>query len=70
MNAGIIFRPGMRVYFNPPAAGLALTISAFLPWVIVGDAALKGVPDTPALCVEGLGIMSLRDTRARRTERP
>ena len=47
----IIFRPGMRGYFVPLAAGLLLLISAFLPWVIVNDISLRGVPDVPALWV-------------------
>ena len=31
------FRPGMRGYLVPLAAGVVLTVSAFLPWVVVGD---------------------------------
>ena len=30
-----IFRPGMRAYFIPFTAGVVLTASAFLPWVVV-----------------------------------
>jgi hypothetical protein len=55
MSAGGIFRPGMRTYFIPFAAGIALAVSAFLPWVIVGGVRLKGVPETAALWVIGLG---------------
>src|SRR5437773_1110275 len=54
----IIFRPGMRGYFVPLAAGLILLISAFLPWVIVNDISLRGVPDVPALWVAGLGAIA------------
>jgi len=50
-----VFRPGMRVYFVPLAAGVALAASAFLPWVVVGDTALKGVQYTAALWVAALG---------------
>ena len=32
-----MFRPGMRVYIMPLVAGLLLVLSAFLPWVHVGD---------------------------------
>jgi len=32
-----IFRAGMRAYFVPLIAGIVLLVSAFLPWVIVGD---------------------------------
>jgi hypothetical protein len=50
-----IFRPGMRGYFVPLTAGVVLSLSAFLPWVIVGDVVMKGVPDAPALWIVGLG---------------
>ena len=50
-----MFRPGMRAYIIPLVAGLALAISAFLPWVIVGDVSLRGFPDTLALWTMGLG---------------
>lgn len=50
-----ILRPGMRVYFVPLLAGVLLATSAFLPWVIVGDAVIKGVPDVAAIWIAGLG---------------
>ena len=53
-----MFRPGMRTYLIPIGAGIALTVSAFLPWVIVGDVALKGVPDVAALWIVGLGVLA------------
>jgi hypothetical protein len=53
-----IFRPGMRGYFVPLAAGIFLAISAFLPWVIVGGATMRGVPDVPGLWVAGLGTLA------------
>ena len=53
-----IFRPGMRTYFIPLAAGLALTASAFLPWVIVNGAVRQGVPDAPGLWIAGLGLLA------------
>jgi hypothetical protein len=53
-----MFRPGMRAYFIPLAAGVALATSAFLPWVVVGGAALRGVPGVAALWVLGLGALS------------
>jgi len=43
-----IFRPGMRTYFIPFLAGIALAVSAFLPWVSIGDVTLDGVPETAA----------------------
>jgi hypothetical protein len=58
MTAGAIFRPGMRTYFIPLVAGVVLSASAFLPWVIVGDVALNGVPDMAALWIAGLGALA------------
>jgi hypothetical protein len=53
-----MFRPGMRAYFIPLAAGVALAASAFLPWVVVGGVSLPGVPGVAALWVAGLGALS------------
>ena len=53
-----IFSPGMRAYFIPLVAGVVLAVSAFLPWVIVGDATINGVPDVEALWVAGLGALA------------
>ena len=55
---GGMFRPGMRTYLIPLGAGLALAISAFLPWVIVGDVVIRGFPDVAALWVVGLGVLA------------
>jgi hypothetical protein len=51
-----MFRPGMRAYIVPLVAGVALAVSAFLPWVVVGDISLQGFPDTLALWIIGLGL--------------
>ena len=53
-----IFRPGMRAYFIPLVAGVTLAVSAFLPWVIVGDVPMNGVPDQPGLWIVGLGALA------------
>src|SRR5438128_5068559 len=58
VKLGGMLRPGMRAYCIPLLAGVALTVSAFLPWVIVGDVALEGVPDVAALWIAGLGILA------------
>ena len=58
ISAGGIFRPGMRAYFIPFCAGVVLTASAFLPWVIVGSLSITGVPDVWALWVAGLGALA------------
>jgi hypothetical protein len=51
-----ILRPGMRTYFIPLTAGVALSGSAFLPWVVVGGMPMPGMPDAAALWVLGLGV--------------
>lgn len=56
--AGGIFRPGMRAYFIPLVAGIVLTASAFLPWVVVGTESMNGVPDVAALWIAGLGALA------------
>ena len=53
-----IFSPGMRVYFIPFVAGIVLSVSAFLPWVIVGGVPMKGVPDMAGLWIAGLGAVA------------
>jgi hypothetical protein len=53
-----MFRPGMRAYIVPLVAGVVLAVSAFLPWVRVGDVSLSGVPDTTALWVVALGALA------------
>ena len=50
-----IFRPGMRAYFIPLVAGIVLAVSAFLPWVVVGEVRLIGFPDMTGLWIIGLG---------------
>jgi hypothetical protein len=54
-----MFRPGMRAYIVPLVAGIALAISAFLPWVFVEDVPLTGFPDTVALWIVGLGAAAV-----------
>jgi hypothetical protein len=45
----------MRAYYIPAAAGVLLIVSAFLPWLHVGDVSLGGVPDTAGWWILGLG---------------
>ena len=35
---------GMRAYYLPLAAGLVLAASAFMPWTMMGELRLGGVP--------------------------
>jgi hypothetical protein len=58
MSVRAMFRPGMRAYFIPLAAGATLAASAFLPWVVVAGVPLTGIPDVPALWALGLGVLS------------
>jgi hypothetical protein len=53
-----MFRPGMRAYIIPLAAGIALAVSAFLPWVHVGGIALEGMSQMAALWILGLGALA------------
>jgi hypothetical protein len=59
MTLAAIFRPGMRGYFVPLVAGIALATSAFLPWVVVGETSLNGFPEMAALWVAGLGALAV-----------
>jgi prepilin signal peptidase PulO-like enzyme (type II secretory pathway) len=58
LTSGGIFRPGMRAYFIPFSAGVALAVSAFLPWVVVDGVGRRGVPDVTGLWIAGLGMLS------------
>ena len=58
MSVRGMFRPGMRAYLVPLAAGIVLAISAFMPWVRVGELRLAGVPDTSAIWIVALGILA------------
>ena len=49
----------MRAYYMPLVAGVALTASAFMPWMLMGEQRLGGVPDVASLWVLGLGILAV-----------
>jgi hypothetical protein len=49
----------MRAYYIPVAAGSLLIVSAFLPWMAVGDVSLGGVPDPAAWWIFGLGATAV-----------
>ena len=51
-------RHGMRAYYVPAAAGILLTISAFLPWIRVGEHGIGGVPDMGGLWILALGVLA------------
>jgi hypothetical protein len=48
----------MRGYYVPLVGGLALIVSAFFPWVSIGDTMLPGIPNVPALWIAGLGAIA------------
>ena len=48
----------MRGYYVPLVAGLVLIVSAFLPWVSIGETTLRGIPNVPALWIAGLGAIA------------
>jgi hypothetical protein len=58
MDVRAIFRPGMRAYFFPLTAGVALALSAFLPWVVIGNVTLGGFPEMAGLWALGLGVLA------------
>ena len=49
----------MRAYLLAVAAGMSLVVSAFLPWVFVGDVPLGGVPGVAGFWVLGLGLLAI-----------
>lgn len=49
----------MRAYYIPAAAGILLTVSAFLPWMYFGDVPLGGVPETAGLWIFALGSLAV-----------
>lgn len=49
----------MRAYYLPIAAGALLIVSAFLPWVRIGDEPLDGIRHFAGLWVAGLGGLAI-----------
>jgi hypothetical protein len=49
----------MRAYYIPGAAGVLMIVSAFLPWMSLGDVSLGGVPETAGLSILGLGSLAV-----------
>jgi hypothetical protein len=58
MSWSEMFRPGMRAYFIPLLSGIALSLSAFLPWIHVGDVSLSGMTEMAALWILGFGALA------------
>ena len=53
-----MFRPGMRAYIIPLLSGIALSVSAFLPWIHIGEVSLEGMTEMAALWILGLGAVA------------
>jgi len=49
----------MRAYYVPLVAGLVLIVSAFLPWMLLGDTRVGGVPDPAGFWVLALGVTAV-----------
>ncbi|MBI4475874.1 MAG: hypothetical protein HY654_01805 [Acidobacteria bacterium] len=49
----------MRAYYVAIVGGSLLIVSAFLPWVFLGDAGAGGFPDGAALWILGLGFAAV-----------
>ena len=49
----------MRAYYIPALAGTLLVVSAFLPWMHVGNVPLGGVPETAGVWILGLGALAV-----------
>ena len=49
----------MRAYYLPFVAGAVLVVSAFLPWVIIGEVGVGGVPAPSALWILALGVAAM-----------
>ena len=49
----------MRAYYLPLTAGRLLVASAFMPWIVIGDQRVGGVPNMAGLWVLGLGVLAI-----------
>ena len=54
-----VMRHSMRAYYLPLVAGLLLSASAFMPWIMMGEQRFGGVPDLAGLGVLGLGLVAV-----------
>jgi hypothetical protein len=54
-----VTRHSMRAYYIPAMAGVVLIVSAFLPWMFLGETRVGGVPDPAGLWVLALGVIAV-----------
>lgn len=56
---GAAVRHSMRAYYLPLAAGFALATSAFMPWILMGEQRIGGLPSPAGFWVLGLGLLAV-----------
>jgi hypothetical protein len=54
-----VARHRMRAYYVALVAGALLVVSAFLPWLFLGEIPIGGVPDVAGFWVLGLGLTAI-----------
>ena len=63
MSVGLAVRQvaghSMRAYYVALLGGAMLVVSAFLPWLVLGETAVGGVPDVAGLWLFGLGLTAV-----------
>ena len=57
--AGAAVRHSMRAYYLPLTAGFALATSAFMPWIMMGDERVGGLPSPAGFWILGLGLLAV-----------
>ena len=56
---GVALRHSMRAYYLPLAAGFVLATSAFMPWILMGEQRIGGVPSPAGFWVLSLGLLAV-----------
>ena len=56
---GVAARHSMRAYYLPLLAGFALATSAFMPWIVMGEQRIGGLPSPAGFWVLGLGLLAV-----------
>jgi len=54
-----VLQHSMRAYYLPIVSGLALAVSAFMPWMRMGDQGLGGVPSMAGIWILALGLFAV-----------
>jgi hypothetical protein len=55
----LVTRHRMRAYYVALVAGTLLVVSAFLPWLFLGEIGIGGVPDLAGFWVLALGLTAI-----------